>query len=146
MERKLLEYEGSVSQVTPKSVLERFNLFHSFDKFFTRFSCNLLRHFIRLDDFITNFVDGNLHTFCKQCPFILSQILRFDLSFFNVVSIIFQVSIDQSMQLSFFNVVSAFDFLRFAFVNLMEKEIFRRQNFIYPLFKEFCSDVILLWF
>ena len=110
MERELLEDKRSPLQVAAERLLERFDFFHTIHKFYTWFSSNLLGKFVRLVNLKDDFIDGSFHALGEQFSLILIKILRLNLSFLDVVSIISHMTFDKSMKLSLFDCIPPLNF------------------------------------
>ena len=110
MERELLEDKRSPLQVATERLLERFDFFHAINKFYAWFASNLLRKFVRFVNLKDNFIIGGLHALGEQFSLVLIQILRLNLSFLDVVSVISHMTFDKSMQLSLFDCISPLNF------------------------------------
>ena len=97
MERELLEDKRSPLQVATERLLERFDFFHAINKFYAWFASNLLRKFVRFVNLKDNFINGGFHALGEQFSLVLIQILRFNLSLLDVVSVVSHMTFDKSM-------------------------------------------------
>ena len=103
MERELLEDKRSPLQVAAERLLELFDFFHTIHKFYAWFASDLLGKFVRFVNLKDDFIDGSFHALGEQFSLVLIQILRFNLSLLDVVSVVSHMTFDKSMQLSLFN-------------------------------------------
>ena len=104
MERQFLEDKWPLRQVAAKCILECLDVLHALFKY-NRIVCDLLDALDWFKYFIANFFNWNFHSINKRLYLIIICVLRFNLSFMDIVLIILHVLFYQTTKHFIFNII-----------------------------------------